>query len=60
MVSAEEAQKIDEEIRRRTEMIGAFPRVITERVKSMGLTPGKIEIMIKQLDGLFIEIKRET
>ena len=51
--------KLDEEIKRRKALIEGFPKVIDERIKSMGFKPGEIEIKIQQLNGLFVDIKRK-
>ena len=53
-------RQIDEEIKRRKALIGSFPRVIAERVKSLGLEPGEIEVKIQQLNGLFVDVRRKT
>ncbi len=58
MVDGEVTQKIDEEIKRRKELIGSFPRVMQEKVKSLGLMPGEIEVKIEQRNGLFVNVHR--
>jgi len=60
MVSVEVTRAIDEEIKQRKALISGFPKVISERVKSMGLMPGEIEVQIQQRNGLFIDVRRKT
>ncbi len=60
MVGEDITRKIDEEIKRRTELIGSFPRVMSEKVKSLGLMPGEIEVKIAQRNGLFVNVRRKT
>ncbi len=58
MVKLEE-QRIDEEIKRREDLISQFPKEIADKVKELKLMPGEIEIKIAQRNGLFIDIKRK-
>lgn len=60
MVDGQVAERIDAEIKRRKELIGRFPRVIREKVRSLGLMPGEIEVKIAARNGLFVDIRKRN
>lgn len=55
-----EAEIIDAEIARRTALIAQLPEEIKERIETLRLRPGEIEIKIAQRDGLFVDVKRKS
>ena len=58
MVDAQVSARIDAEIKRRKELIGSFPKVMQEKVRSLGLMPGEIEVKIEARNGLFINVHK--